>query len=207
VSGARDSDRTNLKILSTSGPLLLTATLLASWLGMQQIHELGHVLGAWLTGGQVERVVLHPLSFSRTDLALNPQPLVVAWAGPVFGVALPFIAWLVAAKVRMPGAFVLRFFAGFCLLANGAYLGIGSFDRIGDCGDLLRHGARMWQLWLFGAVTAPAGLWLWHGLGASFGIGPSAKEVSRGVTVAVCVACLLLLAIAFLGQQGVAVPA
>lgn len=187
--------------------ILTTVTVFASWLAMQQVHELGHVLGAWLTGGRVERVVLHPLSFSRTDLAVNPAPLVVAWAGPVAGVVIPLLIWMLAAWRRLPGAFVLRFFAGFCLLANGAYLGIGAFDRVGDCGDLLRHGARMWQLWLFGAVTAPAGLWLWHGLGASFGMGPSAKEVSRGVTVAVCVACVLLLAIAFLGQPGVVVPA
>lgn len=44
---------------------------------MQAIHECGHVLGAWLTGGQVARVVLNPLTLSRTDLAENPRPLVV----------------------------------------------------------------------------------------------------------------------------------
>jgi hypothetical protein len=196
-----------MNTLNSNRAILLAAALIASWLAMQQVHELGHVLGAWVTGGEVARVVLHPLSFSRTDLAVNPRPLVVAWAGPVMGVVIPLLVWMLAAWRRMPGAFVLRFFTGFCLLANGAYLGIGSFDRVGDCGDLLRHGAKMWQLWLFGAITAPAGLWLWHGLGAPFGIGSRAQEVSRGVTVAVCVACVLLLAIAFVGWPGVVVPA
>ncbi|MFZ5833635.1 MAG: hypothetical protein ACOY3P_26400, partial [Planctomycetota bacterium] len=119
---------------------LIASTLLACWLGMQVVHELGHVLGAWATGGAVERVVLHPLTISRTDLAYNPHPLAVVWMGPLVGVVLPLIAWATAAGARMPLVFLLRFFAGFCLVANGAYIGGGSFDRIGDCGEMLRHG-------------------------------------------------------------------
>jgi Peptidase M50B-like len=64
--------------------VLILSTVLGSWLGMQAIHESGHVFGAWLTGGRVTRVVLHPLTISRTDLAHNPSPLAVVWAGPVF---------------------------------------------------------------------------------------------------------------------------
>src|SRR5436190_23321694 len=105
---------------------LIIATLAGSWLAMQAVHELGHVLGAWLTGGRVARVVLHPLTISRTDLADNPKPLVVVWAGPLVGVALPTLLWAAAAAARRPGAFVLRFFAGFCLLTNGLYIGLGS---------------------------------------------------------------------------------
>lgn len=66
--------------------ILIGSTLLGSWLGMQAVHELGHVAGAWLTGGRVERVVLHPLTISRTDLATNPHPLPVVWAGPVVSI-------------------------------------------------------------------------------------------------------------------------
>src|SRR3989304_4954124 len=104
--------------------ILITATIVGSWLGMQAVHELGHVLGAWSTGGEVSRVVLHPLSISRTDVSHNRSPGVVVWAGPIVGVLLPVAAWLVAAFTRMPGAFVLRFFAGFCLTANGLYIGL-----------------------------------------------------------------------------------
>src|SRR5688572_11187264 len=113
--------------------LLIGSTILASWLGMQAVHEFGHMCGAWLTGGQVRRVVLHPLTISRTDLAVNPQPLVVVWAGPIFGVLVPLAIWLIAAACLFPGASVLRFFAGFCLVANGLYIGIGSFEGAGDC--------------------------------------------------------------------------
>ena len=49
--------------------LLLIATYLPfCWLAMQVVHEAGHVLGAALSQGRVERVVLHPLAISRTDL-------------------------------------------------------------------------------------------------------------------------------------------
>lgn len=151
---------------------LLTGVILAgSWWAMQAIHELGHVLGARLTGGQVQRVVLHPLSISRTDLAENPRPLIVAWAGPVVGVMLPLLFWGIATAARLPGRHLLCFFAGFCLIANGLYIALGSFHSIGDCGDLLHHGSAMWHLWLFGALTAPLGLFLWHGMGPRFGFG------------------------------------
>lgn len=159
-------------------PLLIASTLLASWLGMQAVHESGHAGAAWLTGGEVERVVLHPATISRTDLASNPHPLAVAWGGPLWGVLAPVAMWITASATRWHGAFLLRFFAGFCLVANGLYLGVGSFSRAGDCGDLLKHGASTWQLWLFGLIAVPTGVWLWHGQGRNFGLGRAPAPVS-----------------------------
>jgi hypothetical protein len=177
--------------------LLIVSTLLASWLGMQAIHEAGHIVAARLTGGVVARVVLHPLTISRTDLAHNPAPLVVVWAGPLFGVLVPLLVWATAALARLRGAFLLRFFAGFCLIANGAYIAGGSFDGIGDAGDMLRHGAPMWQLWLFGVLTLPAGLWLWHGQGEHFGLGRGGGRVHPAAVCASVLVCLLLVALGF----------
>lgn len=176
--------------------ILISSMLLGSWLGMQAIHELGHVLGAWLAGGSVENVVLHPLTISRTDVRESPHPLLVTWAGPIVGAAAPMLAWLLALLMNVPGRFLLRFFAGFCLIANGAYLGFGSFEGIGDCGDLLRSGAAAWQLWLFGSVTMPLGFWLWSGLGAEFGIGRNAKPVQWEPAVVTLIATLMLFAVA-----------
>lgn len=177
--------------------VLIVATLLGSWLGMQAVHECGHVLGAWLTGGRVARVVLYPLTFSRTDLADNPRPRAVAWAGPMVGATVPLLLWAMAGVARWPGAFVLRFFAGFCLLANGLYIAVGSLDRVGDCRELLQHGARPWELWLFGVLTAPLGLWLWHGLGRRFGLGPASEPIPNGVLYSTLAACLALVALGF----------
>lgn len=163
--------------------LLITTGVLGSWLGMQAVHEAGHVLGAIVSGGRVERVVVHPLTISRTDLAENPHPLVVAWAGPLIGVLSPLLLWAVARAFQSPGAFVLRFFAGFCLIANGAYLAIGSFHRVGDAGELLQHGSPTWMLWSFGLLTVPAGLWLWHRQGHHFGLGSLDRRLRPGVIV------------------------
>lgn len=182
--------------------IFLLSTILGSWLGMQMAHEFGHMTGAWLTGGQVSQVALDPLGISRTELSSNPRPLAVAWAGPALGVLLPLFLALVAARVRMPGAFVLRFFGGFCLVANGLYLGAGSFGQVGDCGDMLRHGSDRWQLWLFGAIAFPAGFALWHGQGKYFGLGRAGVPVSRRVVYATLVVFLALIAIGFVVGAG-----
>lgn len=173
--------------------ILICSTILFSWLGMQAIHELGHVLGGLLTSGKIKQVVLHPLTISRTDLAENPSPLLVVWAGPVFGCLAPVSLYLISIMLRMPGAFVLRFFAGFCLIANGAYLGVGSFDQVGDCGEMLKHGSQTWHLWLFGVIVAPLGLWLWHGQGVHFGLGKANGAVNPKIAYGVLLAAILLL--------------
>jgi len=165
--------------------LFFFSLLLAAWLWMQIVHELGHVLGALATGGVVERVVLHPLTVSRTDAQGSRQPLVVIWAGPIVACLLPLLGWWIAAAVRWSATFLLRFFAGFCLLANGLYLAAGSFDGVGDCGDLIRHGAPIWTLWLFGAITIPAGFFLWHEQGQHFGFGPRAKPIPLAISYGV----------------------
>lgn len=180
--------------------VLIAVTLVACWLGMQAVHEAGHVLGGVVTGARVERVVLHPLTISRTDVVENRHPLFVTWMGPLFGVAAPLAAWGVAAMTRMPVAFLLRFFAGFCLIANGGYLAFGALQRIGDCQVLLARGAPIGSLFLFGAVAMPLGLFLWNGTGADFGIGPKAQPIDRRLTAIVAAVAVGLVVL------GVALP-
>ena len=175
--------------------LLIGSTLLAAWLGMQAVHETGHVLAAWCTGGNVERVVLAPWTISRTDLSFNPHPLVVVWGGPLLGCLIPAVVWGVATAGKWPETFVLRFFAGFCAIANGVYIGCGSFDRIGDAGDMLRHGAPLWMLWLFGIVTVPSGLLLWHGLGRHFGLGSAPCPITPRSAWGTLAVSLIMLAL------------
>jgi hypothetical protein len=177
--------------------VLIVSTVLGSWLGMQAVHESGHVLAAWLTGGHVARVVLYPLTISQTMLDDNPIPLVVVWAGPIVGVAIPLLVWSVAAVARLQGTFVLRFFAGFCLIANGLYIAVGSLGRVGDAGEMLRHGSTEWQLWVFGVLTVPVGIFLWHGQGQHFGLGPADGVVNRRVTYATLVVCMVLIVLGF----------
>lgn len=153
-----------LRLLAAAG------VLVASWYAMQAVHELGHVIAALATGGSVRHVALPLIGFSRTDVAPNPRPLWVAWAGPMTGVLLPLVVWYALRLVRSRDFKPARFFVGWCLVCNGAYLGLGWIDRIGDTGDLLRHGAAVWQLIAFGTLCTAAGLWCWHGLGPWMGL-------------------------------------
>lgn len=157
--------------------VLIATFVPCCWLGMMAIHELGHVAAGWATGGTVTRVVLHPLKISRTDVSPNPRPGVVVWLGPIVGVVAPVIVWAILAWAKIPGDFLARFFAGFCLVTNGAYIGVGSFGKIGDAGVMLRHGSPIWSLWMFGAVAIASGLMLWHRQGKHFGLGESRGEV------------------------------
>jgi hypothetical protein len=157
--------------------VLIGSTLLASWLGMQAVHEAGHVLGAKVTRGRVEAVCLHPLTISHTELTENPAPLFVVWAGPIVGVVVPLLAWAIAATASWSSTFLLRFFAGFCLIANGAYIAGGSVSGVGDAAVMLRHGSPNWLSWVFGVLTLPADLALWHNQGRMFGLGPRTEPV------------------------------
>jgi hypothetical protein len=147
------------------------------------------VLGAWCTGSTVAKVVLRPWTFSRTDLAVNRSPVLVTWAGPLVGAALPVVAWLAAKVLRCPCDYLLRFFAGFCLVANGAYVGGGAFYHEGDAGVIQIYGFPSWPLYVFGAVAVSAGLGLWHGEGVHFGFGGASGHVERRA-VATCVIAL-----------------
>ena len=157
--------------------ILIGSFLPLCWLGMMIVHEAGHVAGAMLSGGTVNRVVLHPLAISRTDVDPNPVPWFVVWAGPILGCLLPLCGWWLCEIRRWKFAYLSRCFAGFCLVSNGAYIGIGSLEQIGDAGDMLRSGSSSWCLWLFGAITVPAGFALWHGLGHHFGLGAGRGKV------------------------------
>jgi hypothetical protein len=168
--------------------ILTASAVLLAWLLMQIVHELGHVLAAVLTGGKVTHVELHPLAISRTDVDPNPQPLAVVWSGPLIGVLAPLGIWGLARSARWRYAFLPQFFAGFCLLANGLYLGVGSFGGIGDAGDIVNHGSPRWILWLFGVAAAPAGLWLWDGLAPMFGWGKDAEPVPGALAYGMLVA-------------------
>ena len=179
--------------------LLIASTLALSWLAMQVVHELGHVFAAWATGGRVAEVKLHPLAISYTLLAENPHPLWVAWMGPIVGVSLPVLAWTIAHRATLRGGYVFQFFAGFCLVANGAYLAGGSLFETGDAADIMRYGTPRAILLLFGLVTIPVGFWIWNGLGRHFGLGDKTGHVDRAVcyVVTLILSAVVVLELAF----------
>ena len=178
--------------------ILIASFLPLCWLVMMAVHELGHAAAGWLTGGTVTKVVLHPLAISRTDVSPNPEPTIVVWAGPMLGVMLPLLIWGAVSLARLPVSYLFRFFAGFCLIANGAYIGVGSLEGLGDAGEMLRHGSPSWCLWLFGLVAIPFGLALWHGQGRHFGLGKDSHSVDPTTAYVVSAAFLVALFAGFL---------
>ena len=164
---------------------LLISLLALSWQFMMVVHECGHVLNGLLTGAQLGNVSLHPLQFSRTDFTSNPSPRFVAWGGPTWGCIIPAGVWLAVRSSRWKREYLLRFFAGFCLIANGSYLGFGWIDRAGDAGDLLRYGTSTALLIAYGAVAVPCGLVLWNGIGSHFGFGRSPQHPDRLAAIAI----------------------
>lgn len=173
--------------------VLIVSTVGFSWLAMMAVHELGHVLHAGLSGGTVISVVLHPLELSRTDVRPNPHPLWVAWGGAVWGCLIPLAVLAVVRFSAQSYAYLAAFFAGFCLIANGAYLAVGSLFADGDdAGVILHHGGARWQLLGFGAAAAAVGLYLLGGLGPKFGLGSAGGKVDRGAALGAAAAMLLV---------------
>lgn len=148
----------------TGARLAFALTLLAySWLHFEWTHETGHVVGALATGGRVQRVVLHPLVFSRTDVSPNPAPLVEVWAGPVLGCCLGALASVWVRGLSRVGAVGWRAVAGFALLANGSYIGLGAAWPAGDAEVMRQLGTPVWAMASFGIAACVIGAWLWCG--------------------------------------------
>jgi hypothetical protein len=139
--------------------------LYASWLAMMALHELGHMLHAVISGGRVVDISLPLIGFSQTIVQPNPGKLFVVWGGQIWGGALPSIACVGVRLFRKRVPAIFTFFAGFCLIANGVYVGVGWMRSAGDAGDMLRLGTPLWIMIAFGIVCVVGGLAMWHRLG------------------------------------------
>lgn len=161
---ARDDGRPAQPTEKTGArPCFLIAALASFWWPMMAVHEAGHCLAAWMTGGVVVAVELSPLAFSRTDVSPAPWPATVVWAGPILGVILPALSLLI---LRGTGRGFAGLFCAFCLLANGAYLALGPWDRVGDTAVMLATGSPIGVIVFVGVVMIAAGLtagiWSWR---------------------------------------------
>ena len=127
----------------------LIGLLVLSWCVMTTTHELGHLLGGWSSGGELQFVELRPWRLPQSHFDPNPRPLLTLWCGPIFGVTLPLGIWLL---FRKP---MFEFIAAFCMVANGAYLAMGwvSGERYLDTQQLLEQGASPLSIALFSLAT------------------------------------------------------
>jgi len=133
--------------------LIFAMLLVASWVVMTFLHELGHVIGGWLGGATLVDCELAPWHLPYSLHIPDPHPRLTLWAGPLFGVITPVIAALI---IRRPWA---TFIADFCLLANGCYLALAwlSGDRLLDTPRMLAAGIHPLEIAAFCAITIGIG--------------------------------------------------
>ncbi|MGL6196180.1 MAG: M50 family metallopeptidase [Thermoguttaceae bacterium] len=174
--------------------VLAVSVLAFCWFSMQVLHEFGHCVAAWLCGGKVERIVLHPMTFSRTDLLENPSPIFTLLGGVIGGVMIPLAVLGVWKMINLPALHVARFWTGFCFIANGAYVGF-DFSTTGptDAGELISHGVNRLFLVLLGSVFVSFGLLLWNGQAKKFGFGKEPQPVSSRLAYAMLLLTILII--------------
>jgi len=163
--------------------LLILSTLAFSWLAMMVVHETGHVIHLLATGGSIERVTLHPLKISHTLPDANPHPLATVIGGPLWGVLLPLMTWWIVAELAPARSYLAAFFAGFCLVANGAYLAADAILQGGDGREFIQCGIPPWALIAVGLPAIAVGIYVWNGLGHHFGFAEARGNVNRTDTI------------------------
>lgn len=128
-----------------------------SWLYMQWTHEAGHIIAGVLSGAHIDRVVLDPRIFSRTDLSGNTHPLITCWCGPLLGIVLGAGVCLLFAACAASWRFTLLMVAAFVFLANGLYIGLGALTPVGDAMTMLKLGTPPGIMIVFGLLCAVTG--------------------------------------------------
>ena len=58
------------------------------------------------------------------------------WGGALLGCFIPLFAWALVKACRLRVVYLFQFFTGFCLIADGCFVGVGTFFDMGDAGDL-----------------------------------------------------------------------
>lgn len=137
--------------------VVLVAAIAWAWLAMLLTHELGHIVAVPLTGGELTYVNVYPGQIPSTLAGANPRPGVVLWAGFFSGWLIPQgVALLLRGGILRHAA---RCWAGFCWVANGAYLAFGGLERFADTAQLIRLGWSAWLLVPAGVAAAVLGYW------------------------------------------------
>lgn len=123
--------------------LLLLGSFAFGYNAAMILHELGHACGAWLSGGTVARIALHPFSWSYTHYGAAPRsPVFATWAGMLIGTGAGLVILIVVRFFRSAWLHPLLL-TGICsLMVNGIYFGVdGVLLAGGDATRLVAMGA------------------------------------------------------------------
>lgn len=122
--------------------LLLFGSLVFAQSASCVLHELGHAIAYWTTGGTIERIVIHPFSWSYViPGSVTNYPNFTTWGGVVFGTIMALL--LVAVVWRWRGPYVMpALLTGVvACIGNGYYLVCDYVAGTGhDAGSLVESG-------------------------------------------------------------------
>jgi hypothetical protein len=189
------------EVEATRSALIATALLFGSFAFAYNVvvvlHEIGHVVGAWLTGGQTHSLVVHPFSTSSVEVNPDPRPLVTHIAGilapPLVGLALfrglrPFLS---------PALLPLLLVPSIAWASSGLYLLVGAALQAGDALVLMQQGVPRTLLFAAGVACVPVSAHLAQRLFPLLGLDRGSPPARRVVVLGGGVGTYLLAIVAW----------
>lgn len=160
------------------------------------LHELGHALAAWLSGGKVQAMRIDPFGGSFVQVVPDSHPILTHSAGFILG---PLASLAIVRRRDQLPAWLAPAAIALCtigLLSCAFYLLVGAALDVGDVRALARLGVPRFAL-----VASGLALLLGGALAASvslqaFGVGADASIAYRAAILIVGVGPYLLLATA-----------
>jgi len=150
------------------------------------VHELGHAIVIWATGGTVARIVLHPFSWSYTYYSSSPgYPILTSWAGILFESLLALLlAALVWRSRQRSWALLCLVIAIMALAKGGLYASIDAILQTGgDSTDLIWLGVPPALVIGVGAVLVGIGIFLAIAAFRSIDFGADSSLVGRALVL------------------------
>lgn len=164
------------------------------------LHEWGHAIAVWLTGGEVTKIIIDPFTWSYTYYHYGEPgyELWITWAGFLFSMACGALLLALIWQVRQP--LVVPFFMtgvmGF--VQNGAYFSFDAlFDIGGDAASLIYLGVPRGALVLVGLASMGFGLVLCVRLLPLVGIGPDTSFCLRIAIFGLGIVPYMLIAVGY----------
>ena len=137
--------------------LLLLGSFAIAYILAEFLHELGHALSAWTTGGTVFGIYVHPFNWSYCSFTCD-YPIYRSASGAGFSSIIAIMFFSVI--IRWPKMWLLPLLlAGpITLINNGDYLLIDVlFKTGGDSCSLIGMGIPLWSILIVSAILLLAG--------------------------------------------------
>ena len=136
------------------------------------LHELGHAVAMWTTGGIVDRITITPFSWSYTYYGSTPKyPQFTTWSGALLGSLFGLIILFIIRNKPTPYSVPFLYLGIAPMLHGGGYYLLDTFvTKRGDAASLIRSGVPISVVLAVGFFLAVIGIFFlikyfyWNGL-------------------------------------------